>query len=154
MEKEQCTKYAVNAANEIELEIDTPHKRSKKAKKKRSRKTHEKTISSRSRSNSLRRHSLSSGHGCAETSHASSSHKIHHPTSEHLVQYSDVSSTDFSDPEAGEINSDASIGKRCAVTVIKKRHNIVTNKILNKPATLKPDARSDINISSDEENYR
>lgn len=163
MDKEQCTKYAVNSANELEIDSDSPHKKSKKAKKKKSRRAHEKSSSSRSRSNSLRRQSSSSGHGCADaaTIHpAASSQKYHNPTSDNnIVEYSDVSSTDFSDPEAGEINSEASVDKSVdkllgCINVNKKRQHVTITKNNTKPATLKPEVRSDINISSDEENYR
>lgn len=164
MEKEQCTKYAVNSANELEIDSDTAHKKSKKSKKKKSRRTHEKSSSSRSRSNSLRRQSSSSGHGCADAAAiihpAASSQKYHNPTSDNnIVEYSDVSSTDFSDPEAGEINSEASVDKSVekllgCINASKKRQHVAINKNNTKPATLKPEVRSDINISSDEENYR
>ncbi|XP_046806865.1 cyclin-dependent kinase 12 isoform X1 [Lucilia cuprina] len=162
MEKELGTKYAVNSADELDIDSDTPHKKSKKTKKKKSRRTHDKTNSSRSRSNSLRRQSSSSGHGGVDASSraTTSSQKLHNTTtSDNIVVYSDVSSTDFSDPEAGEISSDASVGKRCdklltTTNVGKKRHNVVTTKNNTKPAALKTDARSDVNLSSDEENYR
>ncbi|BFF98707.1 cyclin-dependent kinase 12 [Drosophila madeirensis] len=57
-----------------------------------------------------------------------------------LVEYSDVSSEDFSDPEAGEIDSDAVLTSRCDTTNAKKPKPPSDNQFVKSSrATSKPD---------------
>ncbi|XP_013119253.2 cyclin-dependent kinase 12 [Stomoxys calcitrans] len=142
----------MSSENEIDGDSDSHQKKHKKVKKRKMRRTHEK-LNTESKSNSLRRNSTSSCHTAGEE--GKSSQKANKGAS-NIVEYSDVSSTDFSDPEAGEIDSDKSL-IMCEGSgggaIGKKRQNESTGKVTRLPSQ-RPDLRSDVNISSDEESYR
>lgn len=145
----------MNSANEIDVDSSDSHqKKHKKLKKRKTRRTHEKS-NSQSRSNSLRRQSSSS---CNDV--GMNDGKIYQKTNKgpsNIVEYSDVSSTDFSDPEAGEIDTDNSLiiceDPVGSGSVGKKRQNECSSKTARLPSQ-RQDVRLDMNISSEEESYR
>uniref|UniRef100_A0A1A9V421 Cyclin-dependent kinase 12 n=1 Tax=Glossina austeni TaxID=7395 RepID=A0A1A9V421_GLOAU len=155
MEKERCVKYAGNASDETHERVEFSHKKHKKSKKKKSHKARERS-QIHSGSNSLRRHPSSSANMKRRERDGKS--QLLNQSGVNDVEYSDVSSTDFSDPEAGEIDSDRpDAGIKCANSgsynkcqnersckQIKDSHSPLTKTLM----------KSDLNISSDEENYR
>lgn len=150
MEKDSKAKYdIINSNDEVEeIEIASSsgnHKKHKKFKK------HKKT--SRSRSNSLggKRHSQSSLSGGGGKKFSQSVN---------IVEYSDVSSSEFSDPEAGEIDTDIEFIKSSAkpsagdATATRPRKNS-RDKHLSPLHSKKHFISESVDVaSSDEENYR
>lgn len=147
---------AMNSSNEIDVDSDSHQKSHKKTKKRKSRRNRGGS-SSQSRSNSLRRRSTSSCYGQENDERlADVSHRMTKTPSNNIVEYSDVSSSEFSDPEAGEIDSDKSLiicEGPITSSIGKKRQNDTSSRISHL-STQRQDVRLNVNISSDEENTR
>ncbi|XP_075160989.1 cyclin-dependent kinase 12 [Haematobia irritans] len=141
----------MSSENEIDGDSDCHQKKHKKVKKRKMRRTHEKSNTG-SQSSTLRRQSTSSCHAVGDDDQ--STQKAFKGAS-NIVEYSDVSSTDFSDPEAGEIDTDKSSPVICEGSgdIGKKRINESSTKI-NRLSLQRQDLRLDANVSSDEESYR
>jgi hypothetical protein len=105
--------------------------RSSKHSKKRSKKSSKKS----------KKHKRSSYEDYSSDARSSSNKKVH--AIKPIVEYSDVSSEDFSEPEAGEITDESG-----STSVYGNKANIVTSKMGSKPPLIIAEKRDSVGSSS------